>query len=175
MVPLSISSRNVITNVISRYLYACKYLSIRYWKKYKVSRYQRCNQKSDPPAPQKQGLSQTPLPSKTRTDNAKAKRNMTKNLLNVIIQTASLWVAYELWKITVYAVGILIRAWNIYNDVLSSNRENTCIWRVIEYMYMKSERIHVYEEWGYARASSNYSDFLKRHLHLRNRLLDQGY
>jgi hypothetical protein len=27
----------------------------------------------------------------------------------------------------------------------------------------------------YARASSNYSDFTKRHLHLRNRLLDQGY
>ena len=27
----------------------------------------------------------------------------------------------------------------------------------------------------YARASSTYSDFLKRHLHLRNRLLDQGY
>jgi hypothetical protein len=27
----------------------------------------------------------------------------------------------------------------------------------------------------YARASSNFSDFVKRHLHLRNRLLDQGY
>ena len=27
----------------------------------------------------------------------------------------------------------------------------------------------------FARASSNYSDFLKRHLHLRNRLLDQSY
>ena len=27
----------------------------------------------------------------------------------------------------------------------------------------------------YAWASSNYSDFLKRHLHLRNRLLEQGY
>ena len=27
----------------------------------------------------------------------------------------------------------------------------------------------------YARASSNYSDSLKRHLHVRNRLLDQGY
>ena len=26
-----------------------------------------------------------------------------------------------------------------------------------------------------SRASSNYSDFLKRHFHLRNRLLDQGY
>jgi hypothetical protein len=27
----------------------------------------------------------------------------------------------------------------------------------------------------YARTSSNYSDFLKRHLYLKNRLLDQGY
>ena len=27
----------------------------------------------------------------------------------------------------------------------------------------------------YARASGSYSDFLKRHLHLRNRLLEQGY
>jgi hypothetical protein len=27
----------------------------------------------------------------------------------------------------------------------------------------------------YARSSSNYSDFLKRHLHPKNRLLDQGY
>ena len=27
----------------------------------------------------------------------------------------------------------------------------------------------------YARTRSNYSHFLKRHLHLRNRLLDQGY
>ena len=27
----------------------------------------------------------------------------------------------------------------------------------------------------YGRASSNYSEFLKRHLYLRNRLLDQGY
>ena len=28
---------------------------------------------------------------------------------------------------------------------------------------------------GLARASSNYSDFLKRHLYLKNRLLDKGY
>jgi hypothetical protein len=27
----------------------------------------------------------------------------------------------------------------------------------------------------YVRANSNYSDFLKRHLYLRNSLLDQGY
>ena len=35
--------------------------------------------------------------------------------------------------------------------------------------------VYISELIRYARASSNYSDFLKRHLHLRNRLLDQGY
>ena len=35
--------------------------------------------------------------------------------------------------------------------------------------------IHISQLIRYARTSSNYSDFLKRHLHLRNRLLDQGY
>jgi hypothetical protein len=34
---------------------------------------------------------------------------------------------------------------------------------------------HISQLIRYARASGNYSDFLKRHLHLRNRLLDQGY
>ena len=33
----------------------------------------------------------------------------------------------------------------------------------------------VYISIHYPRASSNYSDFLKHHLYLRNRLLDQGY
>jgi hypothetical protein len=37
------------------------------------------------------------------------------------------------------------------------------------YGVFNSQLIH------YARASSNYSDFLKRHLYLRNRLFDQGY
>ena len=35
--------------------------------------------------------------------------------------------------------------------------------------------VHISQLIRYARASSNYSDFLKRHLHLRNRLLDQGF
>ena len=35
--------------------------------------------------------------------------------------------------------------------------------------------VYISQSIRYARASSNYSDFLKRHLHLRNRLLDQGY
>ena len=49
----------------------------------------------------------------------------------------------------------------------------------IAYLFRTSEITPVYgglvELIRYARASSNYSDFLKRHLHLRNRLLDQGY
>ena len=35
--------------------------------------------------------------------------------------------------------------------------------------------VYISQSIRYARASSNYSDFLKRHLHLRKRLLDQGY
>ena len=50
----------------------------------------------------------------------------------------------------------------IYFDSNMSKSTNTVV-------YFDSQLIR------YARASSNYSDFLKRHLHLRNRLLDQGY
>ena len=35
--------------------------------------------------------------------------------------------------------------------------------------------VHISHLIRYATVSSNYSDFLKRHLHLRNRLLDHGY
>ena len=42
-------------------------------------------------------------------------------------------------------------------------------------MYLFQLEIKRYQLIRYARASSNYSDFLTRHLHLRNRLLDQGY
>jgi hypothetical protein len=35
--------------------------------------------------------------------------------------------------------------------------------------------VYISQSIRYARASSNYSDFLKRYLYLRNRLLEQGY
>ena len=35
--------------------------------------------------------------------------------------------------------------------------------------------VYISQSIRYARASSKYSDFLKRHLYLRNRLLEQGY
>ena len=34
--------------------------------------------------------------------------------------------------------------------------------------------VYISQQIRYARASSNYSDLLKRHLHLRNRLLDRA-
>ena len=43
------------------------------------------------------------------------------------------------------------------------------------YSYFFSLSVYISQLIRYARASSNYSDFLKCHLHLRNRLLDQGY
>ena len=48
---------------------------------------------------------------------------------------------------------------NMFSNIPASPAYGVCISQLIRY----------------ARASSNYSDFLKRHLHLRNRLLDQGY
>ena len=54
--------------------------------------------------------------------------------------------------------------------------------KIINYLNMGSNipaspayGVYISQLIRYARASSNYSDFLKRHLHLRNRLLDQGY
>jgi hypothetical protein len=54
--------------------------------------------------------------------------------------------------------------------------------KIINFPYMCSNipaspayGVNISQSIRYARASSNYSDFLKRHLYLRNRLLDQGY
>jgi hypothetical protein len=54
--------------------------------------------------------------------------------------------------------------------------------KIINFPYMCSNipaspayGVYISQLIRYARASSNYSDFLKCHRHLRNRLLDQGY
>ena len=46
---------------------------------------------------------------------------------------------------------------------------------VQQYTTSPAYGIYISQLIRYARASSNYSDFLKQHLHLRNRLLDQDY
>ena len=56
------------------------------------------------------------------------------------------------------------------------------VWRTATFLQWNSNipaspayGVYISQLIRYARASSNYSDFLKLHLHLRNRLLDQGY
>jgi hypothetical protein len=62
--------------------------------------------------------------------------------------------------IFIYFPYLLIRAFpNMCNNISASPAYGVYISQLIRY----------------ARISSNYSDFLKRHLYLRNRLLDQGY
>ena len=47
--------------------------------------------------------------------------------------------------------------------------------KIINFPTSPAYGVYISQLIRYARVSSNYSDFLKRHLHLRNRLLDQGY
>jgi hypothetical protein len=47
------------------------------------------------------------------------------------------------------------------------------IYNVYEFYWWK--KMEYFTLIRYARASSNYSDFLKRHLHLKNMLLNQDY
>ena len=71
----------------------------------------------------------------------------------------------KIWKPFLAGIGLVtcakgeIRSFQYTSNIPASPAYGVYIWQLIRY----------------ARASSNYSDFLKRHLHLRNRLLDQGY
>ena len=68
--------------------------------------------------------------------------------------------------------------WTVYEEMLFIIN----IFKIINFPNMRSNipaspayGVYISQLIRYARASSNYSDFLKLHLHLRNRLLDQGY
>ena len=72
--------------------------------------------------------------------------------------------------------------WNNDFIILISNIRDDFNFKIINFPNMCSNipaspayGVYISQLIRYARASSNYSDFLKRHLHLRNRLLDQGY
>ena len=61
------------------------------------------------------------------------------------------------------------------DDVLSINNSIFAEFLPLIYPASPAYGVYISQLIRYARASSNYSDFLKRHLHLRDRLLDQGY
>ena len=95
-------------------------------------------------------------------------------------------------NISVFFNGFAIRFWNCSDTVEfdDSGQISTKIYdkrddfnlKIINFPNMCSNLpaspaygVYISQLIRYARASSNYSDFLKRHLHLRNRLLDLGY
>jgi hypothetical protein len=71
-------------------------------------------------------------------------------------------IAAHIWKIYDFKIEVV-------PFIINVSTELTTVVKSPAYGVYISQLIR------YARASSNYSDFLKRHLFLRNRLLYQGY
>jgi hypothetical protein len=70
----------------------------------------------------------------------------------------------------------------IFYPILNNDQRDDFNFEIIDWLHMCSNipaspayGAYISQLIRYARASSNYSDFLNRHLYLRNRLLDQGY
>jgi hypothetical protein len=87
-----------------------------------------------------------------------------KNILTFLLTSLSLYI-FTIWKCIVY--HRLCRDGIYFDKILVS-----------EYKHIPASPaycVYISQLIRYARASSNYSDFLKHHLHLRNRLLDQSY
>jgi hypothetical protein len=70
---------------------------------------------------------------------------------------------------------ILARAYVTLADSAAFGRKRYSIHIMYILLCISAYGVYISQLIRYGRASSNYSDFLKRHLHLRNRLLDQGY
>jgi hypothetical protein len=91
------------------------------------------------------------------------KCTLIKKIFDIFVETLSLYI-FTIWKCIAY--HRLCRDGIYFDKILVS-----------EYKPFASPAYGVYisQLIRYARTSSNYSEFLKRHLHLRNRLQDQGY
>jgi hypothetical protein len=101
------------------------------------------------------------------------------------------WYILQSWKLKRPQIPLRPHHfWDVYLEFDDSGQISTKIYdkrddldfKIINFPNMCSNipaspayGVYISQLIRYARASSNYSDFLKRHLHLRNRLLDQGY
>jgi hypothetical protein len=98
------------------------------------------------------------------------------------------WYILQSWKLKIKQLQL--RLHHLYLEIDDSGQPSTNIYdkrddfniKIINFPNMCSNipaspayGVYISQWIRYARASSNYSDFLKRHLHLRNRLLDQSY
>jgi hypothetical protein len=110
----------------------------------------------------------------------------------VCLYTYEFWLF--LWKIVRSSVILLLSLWlftscmtDLYYQVLMNHlhQQPRVTWSMLttKVNVKNTFTSHIDKKyfWHFCwlpylyRASSNYSDFLKRHLYLRNRLLDQGY
>jgi hypothetical protein len=64
---------------------------------------------------------------------------------------------------------------NIYNNTWTKQEKQLSKQHQAQWPASPAYGVYISQLIRYARDSSNYSDFLKRHLHLRNRLLDKDY
>jgi hypothetical protein len=89
----------------------------------------------------------------------------------------NLFIALVQWpvsqmKMTFQEIRIIATGPGIANQLRDVNTICRRSWYIAAHIW---KIVYISQLIRYARASSNYSDFLKRHLYLRNRLLDQGY
>ena len=102
------------------------------------------------------------------------------------LQNFSHWYILQSWKLRRPPIQLHPHHFWTYTanltTVVNSDRRDDFNFKIINFSNMCSNipaspayGVYISQLIRYARASSKYSDFLKRHLHLRNRLLDQGY
>jgi hypothetical protein len=92
------------------------------------------------------------------------------------------WYILQSWKLKRPQIQLRPHHLWTYTSNLTTVVNSVLKFKIINFPNMYSNiptspanGVYISQLIRYARASSNYSDFLKRHLHLRNRLLDQGY
>ena len=92
------------------------------------------------------------------------------------------WYILQSWKLKRPQIPLRPHYFWTYTSNLTTVVKSVLKFKIINFPNMCSNiptshayGVYISQLIRYAMASSNYSDFLKRHLHLRNRLLDQGY
>jgi hypothetical protein len=104
-----------------------------------------------------------------------------KNVKNIFLSSNSRYKSKNAADEAVSVVSLTSSSGGYINGRNSANLELLIDKTSSIYLYVKNipaspaYGVYISQLIRYTRASSNYSDFLKRHLHLRNRILDQGY
>jgi hypothetical protein len=86
----------------------------------------------------------------------------------------SWYIAAYIWKIYDFKIEVITFIINFSTELTTVVKFEVKKWCGL-YFHFPAYGVYISQLIRYAMASSNYSDFLKCHLYLRNRLLYQGY